>query len=125
MTISKTILAIGLFALGGCAGTTAPDTSAEPVILTTEAAFRAAIVGKTMGFDGSTFTVNADNTVSGPWDGSGITGTWSWEDPYWCRDIAIGGVDRGSDCQIWAVSGSSATVTRDRGNGSSFTYSLN
>ena len=125
MTFTKMLSIAALTTLTACAGTTTPPATGTATTITTEAAFRSTLVGKTIGFAGNTFVINADNTVSGPWDGTGITGTWSWEDQYWCRDIAIGGTARNPDCQIWTVEGTSATVTRDRGNGSSFTYSIN
>lgn len=93
--------------------------------LTTRAQFEQAIVGRTLDFQGNTFAFNADGTISGPWDGQGISGTWTWEEGAACREGSIGtSRTLDLDCQIWAVSGNEATVTRDRGNGASFVYSI-
>ena len=122
MPYSKSLIAAAIMGLSACAGT-APTESGSTA-LTTEAAFRTAIVGKTLTFAGNTLTINADNTISGPWDGSGIIGTWYWDDAYWCREVAVGGVERGLDCQAWTTTGTEATFTRDRGAGNSATYTL-
>jgi hypothetical protein len=90
--------------------------------ITTEAQFRDFVVGKTLSFQGNTFAFNSDGTLSGPWDGQGITGDWTWENGASCRSGAIGSRVLDRDCQIWVVQGSSATVTRDRGAGGSFVY---
>lgn len=124
MPCSKSFILFATVCMSACSGTTAVDATSGTTALTTEAAFRQAIVGKTLTFNGSSLTINADNTISGPWDGSGITGTWYWDDAYWCREVAVGGVERGLDCQAWTTTGSEATFTRDRGNGNSATYTL-
>ena len=124
MHLLKLLPATVFATLVACAGTTGTDSGSAAVPITTEAEFRSAIVGKTIGFNGNTLVINPDNTVSGPWDGQGITGTWYWEDQFWCRDISIGGNDLGVDCQTWTFDGSTARVTRDRGNGNGFDYTV-
>lgn len=118
------IAGLTLVACVDAGDTNGPVAVAAVAPITTETEFRQALVGRTIGFEGSTFVINANGTVSGPWDGSGITGTWNWDGSFWCRDIAIGGVSRAPDCQLWTVSGNSATVVRDRGTGSSFVYTI-
>jgi len=121
MTLRLILAALAGLSLSACLETGGSDGTA----LTTEQAFRGAVVGRTITFDGSnSFVINANGTVSGPWDGSGITGTWYWDGQYWCREIAIGGTARPLDCQSWVVNGNRATVTRDRGAGSSFVYTV-
>ena len=114
--------------LAGCMEPATPVSApaAEPIAaaITEEAAFRSAIVGKTLGFNGNTFTVNADGTFSGPWDGGGISGTWTWENGAFCREGKTATRTLDLDCQTWAVDGNVATVTRDRGAGQSFDYTI-
>lgn len=123
----RTIVALcaGL-AMAGCVETADMSGGAEmsdATDITTEAAFRAAVVGKTLTFMDNTLVVNSNGTISGPWDGSGITGTWEWRGGFWCRVVTIGdGPTRPEDCQKWSISGNVATVSRDRGNGASFDY---
>ncbi|WP_224824943.1 hypothetical protein [Cognatishimia sp. MH4019] len=92
--------------------------------VTTEAQFRETLVGRTLTFEGKSLVVNADGTISGPWDGQGITGTWTWNDGAVCRDAKIGSRVLAPDCQVWTLDGSTAIVTRDRGNGASFVYTI-
>ncbi|KQI70541.1 hypothetical protein AN191_17690 [Loktanella sp. 5RATIMAR09] len=101
-----------------------PGADASQAI-TTEAQFREAVVGKTLTFQGNTFAFNDNGTLSGPWDGRGITGNWTWENGAACRRGAIGSRVLELDCQVWVVEGSTATVTRDRRNGASFVYEIN
>ncbi len=124
------IAAMGL--LTACMSPTSDDGSdmadkasmAADGAVTTEAQFRETIVGRTLTFEGKSLVVNADGTISGPWDGQGITGTWNWSDGAMCRDGRIGSRVLAPDCQVWELDGSSATVTRDRGNGASFVYTI-
>jgi hypothetical protein len=118
----KRLLLTALLALPACATTT--DDTSPPKAIETEAAFRAAIVDRQITFEANTLTINSDNTISGPWNGDGITGTWTWEDGAFCRDIKIGGQARDPDCQTWIVAGDTATVTRNRGAGASFDYKI-
>ena len=121
-------IAIGVFAasLAGCmeTTTTATDATTPPLLIQDESEFRSAIVGKTLTFQGNSFTLNSDGTLSGPWDGSGITGTWVWDNGAMCREASIGTRQLDPDCQTFAVNGSTATVTRDRGAGQSFDYTI-
>ena len=124
MTIKLPVLGALIFALSGCLEADVAS-QAGPRTITTEADFRSTIVGNTVTFgDNASIVVNADGTVSGPWDGSGVTGTWEWEDSFWCRDVAIGCRELGRDCQVWIVDGAVATVTRDKGNGRTFEYTI-
>lgn len=110
--------------LAGCMEPGTTTSAAGVGAITDEAQFRSAIVGKTLEFNGNTFTVNADGTFSGPWDGNGISGTWTWENGAFCRAGRAGSRTLDRDCQTWAVNGNVATVTRDRGAGSSFDYTI-
>mgnify|MGYP001793560826 FL=1 len=92
--------------------------------IATEAQFRDAIVGRTLTFEGKSFVINADGTISGPWDGQGITGSWTWQDGAFCRDAKIGSRVLDPGCQIFEVDGSSVKVTRERGAGASFVYTI-
>lgn len=119
-------LAVCTASLAGCAETpqTAPEATTPQLAIQEEAEFRATIVGKTLTFQGNSLTVNADGTLSGPWDGSGIQGTWVWDNGAMCREASIGTRELDPDCQTFVVNGSTVTVTRNRGAGQSFEYSI-
>lgn len=113
--------------LAGCmeqAAVPATATSASSQIIASEAQFRSEIVGKTLSFEGNSFTFAADGTISGPWDGQGIRGTWNWDNGAVCREASIGPRVLDPDCQTFSVDGTTATVTRNRGAGRSFDYSI-
>ncbi|MEL7301588.1 MAG: hypothetical protein AAFM92_14500 [Pseudomonadota bacterium] len=123
--LRPSLIAASLAALAGCMETgSAGESAPAGVAITSEAEFRSAIVGRELGFNGNTFTVNADGTFSGPWDGNGISGTWSWENGAFCRTGRAGTRVLERDCQAWAVNGNTATVTRNRGAGTSFDYTI-
>jgi len=113
-----------IFSLTACMNSEDTMTEKSAMALTTEQAFRDAVVGKTLDFKSNTLVINGDGTISGPWDGSGISGTWEWRDGAWCRIVSIGGEARPEDCQIWSIEGNQATFVRDRGNGGSATYTI-
>ena len=127
----KTLLSFAVIAgLAGCmtasdnmSDVTMADGAAAQMLMT-EAQFREVIVGKTINFNGNTLQFNADGTLSGPWDGQGIQGEWTWEDGATCRTASIGTRVLEPDCQTWVVEGSKATVTRNRGEGASFVYEI-
>ncbi|MEO0485579.1 MAG: hypothetical protein AAF092_06680 [Pseudomonadota bacterium] len=126
MTIAALGVLAGCMAPGPDAMSKAPRGAAEAEAgaITSEAAFRSAIVGRELTFKANRFTINADGTFSGPWDGNGISGTWVWEDGAFCREGVAGARVLDRDCQTWAVNGATATVTRDRGAGPSFDYTI-
>ena len=85
-----------------------------------------AVVGKTLTFrEGSSFVISADGTLSGFFDGTPLVGTYEMRDGFFCRTLSEG--PRGpspEDCQLLVLDGNVLQVTRDRGNGSSFSYTL-
>ena len=55
------------------------------------------------------------------WD---VTGSWSWRDGYFCRDLNWGGDDLGYNCQEVRVSGEKIRFTSDKGSGDSAEFRL-
>ena len=90
--------------------------------IVTEKDFRDTVVGKPIRLGPDVvFTINADNTISGDVDGRSATGTWNFDDGFWCRKIIVEDVFT-EDCQLWVVDGEDLIITRDRGRGESFRY---
>ncbi len=90
--------------------------------IVTEDQFRAVVVGRPIRLDdGVVFTVNADNTITGDVNGEAATGTWAFEDGFWCRRIVLGDAFT-EDCQLWVVDGDRLIITRDRGRGERFAW---
>lgn len=64
-----------------------------------------------------TLNVRDDGTITGRAAGWDITGTWSWDDGYFCRDIDWSGTDIGYNCQLVEVEGNRIRFTVDQGAG--------
>ena len=123
--MKKFISGAFLALVAGCMDATEAEMSESAgLAVTTEAQFRSDIVGRTLTFNGNSVTFNADGTLSGPWDGQGISGTWGWDDGAVCREAAIGSRQLDPDCQTFVLDGDTTIVTRNRGEGASFTYSI-
>lgn len=68
--------------------------------------------------------VSPDGGIRGKgvrWD---VTGTWSWRDGYFCRDLNWGGDDLGYNCQEVRVNGDRLRFTSDKGAGDSADFRL-
>ena len=132
MNVSSRIgFAAGLaaLALSACAPPppAAPDPAAEPssgVRVATERALRDAVVGRVFSNDRGTGVLLEDGTMAGRFDGRKLTGTWHWEDRFFCRTIRLDEEDFGPDCQIMLLSGDRIIIVRNRGTGDKETYRL-
>ncbi|SHH50292.1 dihydrodipicolinate reductase [Marivita hallyeonensis] len=86
--------------------------------------FVALVQGKTLSRPMVRLQVGADGSISGrgvTWD---VTGNWSWENGYFCRDLNWGGDDLGYNCQEVLANGSEMRFTADRGAGQSADFRL-
>lgn len=128
MIIRFVIPAIILVALAGCdipvdSATQQVDemaTDTEFVRIMTAEQFGSLVVGKRLTLDDNYVVAAADGALTGNFGGNELVGTWEWLDGYFCRTLTTH--SQGTDCQLWTVSGDTHFVTRDRGNGTSFTY---
>ena len=66
---------------------------------------------------GLTLNVLADGTIAGRAIGWGISGTWIWEDGYFCRDMDWSGTAIGYNCQLVELNGDRIRFTVDQGDG--------
>ena len=85
--------------------------------ITTEEAFREAIVGKKISNESGYSLLHEDGRMTGNFSGRELTGTWSWEDEHFCRSGKLGKKKLARDCQVIVVSGEDATFIRKRGKG--------
>ena len=77
-------------------------------------------------FYGVSLTVTEDGRIDGSAVGWDITGTWQWQDGYFCREMAWGGDPIPYNCQLVEVEGDDRIrFTVDRGAGRSAAFSLN
>jgi len=66
---------------------------------------------------GITVSVDPGGAISGRAFGSDVSGNWTWNDGYFCRDLFWAGDDLGYNCQLVEVSGDTMRFTTDRGAG--------
>lgn len=77
-----------------------------------------------LGLMGIALDVNPDGTIVGRASGYDVTGTWSWEDGYFCRVMDWGGTEIPYTCQLVEVNGGQMRFTTDRGAGDDATFNL-
>ncbi|MGS4945461.1 dihydrodipicolinate reductase [Meridianimarinicoccus sp. RP-17] len=73
---------------------------------------------------GIRLTVTRDGAISGSAFGREVTGNWTWEDGFFCRDLAWGDTEIGYNCQEVARDGRSLRFTSDKGTGESASLRL-
>jgi opacity protein-like surface antigen len=73
---------------------------------------------------GVNLAVSPNGTISGKGAGWDITGTWSWQDGYFCREMEWGGDPIPYNCQLVEVAGSDMRFTVDQGAGDSASFRL-
>lgn len=72
-----------------------------------------------------TLNVLPDGQIKGRALGWDITGSWAWEDGYFCREMDWSGMEIGYDCQLVETEGADKVrFTVDRGNGDSASFKL-
>ena len=90
-----------------------------------EQSFKQLVSGKTLTRPMVRLQVSPQGAISGrgmTWD---VTGSWSWQNGYFCRDLAWGGDDLGYNCQEVTVNGRKIRFTSDRGAGDFADFTLN
>lgn len=98
---------------------------AEFAKINDENQFRTIVSGKTLTRPFIELEVTSSGTIRGRgarWD---VTGSWVWQDGYFCRDLFWGGDDLGYNCQEVAVKDGRIRFTSDKGRGASADFRLN
>ena len=116
-TPTRSYLAAGLAFLALAAWHSVRQVSAadSSVRITSEKEFRDQVIGKKLVSKRGHVSVHEDGTLSGESKKKKITGTWSWEDQYYCRTVKLGGKDFGHDSQVVEVSGDTMTFKGKKG----------
>ncbi|MBM1220484.1 dihydrodipicolinate reductase [Ponticoccus sp. SC2-23] len=119
----KRIFAAALVAVG----LAVPASAQDFVPVKDRSAFLDLVNGKELriGLYGLSLNVLPDGRIAGSAVGRTVTGNWSWENGYFCRDMDWGERDIGYNCQLVEVKGSNEMrFTVDRGEGQSATFRL-
>jgi hypothetical protein len=108
-------------------GLTAMPAAAQDFVVVAERdAFVALVDGKELrlGMLGISLQVAADGTIAGSAAGWEVTGSWTWEDGHFCREMDWSGTPVPYNCQLVEVAGSQIRFTVDKGEGDSATFNL-
>ena len=68
--------------------------------------------------------VTPDGAIDGSALGWEVTGSWSWQDGYFCREMNWGGDPIPYNCQLVEVNGADMRFTTDQGAGDSASFRL-
>ena len=73
---------------------------------------------------GVNLRVTADGAINGTGAGWDVTGTWSWQDGFFCREMTWGGDPIPYNCQLVEFNGQDMRFTTDQGSGDSASFRL-
>jgi len=73
---------------------------------------------------GVTLMVSASGDISGEAFGRAINGDWTWQDGYFCREMAWGDRAIPYNCQLVEARGNEIRFTSDQGAGDSASFKL-
>mgnify|MGYP000314286629 CR=1 FL=1 len=107
--------------------TAAPAMADTYVPVQDKDTFLSIVQGKELkhGFYPISLNVLQDGQIKGSAVGWDITGSWTLQDGYFCRDLQWGGDPLGYNCQLVEVEGDSKMrFTVDRGTGDSAAFRL-
>ena len=108
---------LSFFAATLCAVAIAAPVQADLAKVDSKSDFVSLIEGRTLTRPLVKLEVSPAGTISGRgirWD---VTGNWSWQDGYFCREMDWGGYEIAFNCQEVRVRGNKIRFTSDRGEG--------
>ncbi|MEX0337725.1 MAG: dihydrodipicolinate reductase [Arenibacterium sp.] len=88
------------------------------------AEFKSIVSGKTLTRPLIRLEVTPNGDIRGMGARWEVTGNWSWQDGYFCRDLYWGGDALGYNCQEVRVNDNRIRFTSDRGRGDSAVFRL-
>lgn len=102
----------------------ATTASADFARIDSQIDFLRHVAGKTLIRPLVELRVTADGRIEGRGSAWDVTGNWSWNNGYFCRDLFWGGDALGYNCQEVRVGDGRMRFTSDRGNGQSAVFRL-
>lgn len=106
--------------------TAAPVAADGFVPVTDRSAFLSMVDGRELhlGRFGVNLRVQPDGTIEGRAVGWELTGSWSWQNGYFCRDMDWSGTPIPYNCQLVEAAGEQMRFTVDQGAGDSAVFRL-
>ena len=122
---SKATVASALAAGFFLAGTTTESRASDSLTaVSTEETFVSLLEGRELSRLGIRLTVTPDGQIVGSAFGTEVTGQWSWDAGYFCRDLFYGERDLGYNCQLVQIDGNRMRFTSDQGAGQFADFTL-
>ncbi|SMY08992.1 dihydrodipicolinate reductase [Flavimaricola marinus] len=117
----KRLIAAALIAL-----TAAPAVAQDFSPITSRDAFLQMIADRQMrlGRFGVNIVVRSNGAIDGSAVGWPITGSWTWQNGYFCRDMDWSGTEIPYNCQLVEAAGDRVRFTVDQGAGDSAVFRL-
>ncbi|MCP5038370.1 MAG: hypothetical protein GY945_12315 [Rhodobacteraceae bacterium] len=72
-----------------------------------------------------TLIIGSDGKVTGSVPIGKVTGSWNWDEGYWCRTVKIGFLKQSEDCQSVEVSPTEVRFAAEKGTGKAVLFSFN
>lgn len=118
----RTLIAAALIAL-----TAAPVVAQEFTPITTRDTFLARIADRELrlGRLGVNLRVRSNGAIDGSAVGWPLSGSWTWQNGYFCRDMDWSGTPIPYNCQLVEAAGNKVRFTVDQGAGDSATFRVN
>jgi len=90
----------------------------------TEEQLRAHVVDRNLFYGEDTVIITSAGRLDGTVSSEPLTGTWWWDDRYWCRTVTSEQDLELTDCQVFEATSEGLQVISKRGSGVSFLYTL-
>lgn len=91
--------------------------SADEMRVTSEGAFVQLVEGRTLSTLGVKLNVSPEGRISGRAWGRDVSGSWRWQDSYFCREMTFGDKPVEPDCQVVEHDGDALRFIAERGTG--------
>jgi hypothetical protein len=117
--MSRTISALPGLLAGAILGLVAagPVAAEEFRVIDDADRFVSLVSGRELRRLGIRVNVSPAGEISGRAFGAPVTGEWTWQGGYFCRDLYWNGDDLGYNCQLVQHNGDTVRFTSDRGAG--------
>ncbi|ROU02850.1 dihydrodipicolinate reductase [Histidinibacterium lentulum] len=115
-----------LFSLLALALVIASPAAADFSPIRDRGVFLSTVEGRTLAIPlfGISLAVGADGSIGGTAQGEQVTGSWSWQDGYFCRTLSWGSRSWPQNCQLVEVDGSRLRFTADQGQGDTARFTI-
>jgi hypothetical protein len=94
-----------------------PALAEDYVRITDRGAFVTVVQGKSLTSLGVKLIVNPSGTIGGRAFGSEVTGSWTWNNGYFCRTLQAGKRAFARNCQVVQKNGNRLRFIADKGSG--------